>query len=160
MLRCALFSVAVAGASILALTRAASDQAGEAMVFPPAAIQWKEGPASLPRGAKVAVLEGDPAKEGPFAMRLKMPDGYVIPPHWHPKVERLTVISGTFGLGMGEKFDSAALRLMPAGSYGYWPAGMRHFVRVRGETVVQLHGIGPWQITYLDPKDDPRSAQR
>jgi quercetin dioxygenase-like cupin family protein len=124
----------------------------------PEELQWRDGPASLPPGARMAVLEGDPAKEGPFTMRLKAPDGYRIPPHTHPKTERLTVISGTFLLGMGERFDPDGLAAMPAGSYGFWPAGMAHYVQVRGETVVQLHGNGPWQIVYVNPADDPRRS--
>jgi hypothetical protein len=74
-------------------------------VFPPKEIKWKEGPPSLPKGAMVAALEGDSSKEGPFVLRLKMPDGYCVPPHTHPKTERLTVISGTLFLGMGVKCD-------------------------------------------------------
>jgi quercetin dioxygenase-like cupin family protein len=119
-------------------------------------IKWKDGPASIPPGAKFAVLEGDPTKEGPFVMRLKLPDGYRIPPHVHPKPERLTVISGMFNIGMGEKFDDSKGTAMPAGSYGTWKAGMKHFVWTKSETVVQLHGVGPWTIEYVDPKDDPR----
>jgi quercetin dioxygenase-like cupin family protein len=73
------------------------------------------------------VLEGDPAKEGPFTMRALLPDGYSVPPHTHPAVEHITVISGTFNIGMGEKFDKSAAQAMPAGSFGRWPAGMKHF---------------------------------
>ena len=120
--------------------------------------KWVSGPASLPKGAMIAVLEGDPNKEGPFAFRIKAPDGYQIPPHTHPKTERVTVLSGTFHIGMGEKFDAKATQAMPAGTYGHWPAGMKHFVRVEGETIVQFHGDGPWIITYLNPADDPRKA--
>src|SRR3954451_9051050 len=97
-------------------------------VYPPADLKWGSGPASLPPGAKLAVLEGDPAKEGPFVMRLKLPDGYRIPPHEHPKAERITVISGTFNVGMGDKFDLKAGRAMVAGPFGTWPAGMKHSV--------------------------------
>ena len=118
---------------------------------------WEQGPKSLPPGAQIAVLEGDPTQEGPFVMRLRLPDGYRIPPHTHPKTERLTVISGTFNIGVGDKFDTKAGQTMPAGSFGYWEAGMKHFVWATGETVVQLHGIGPWQINYLNPADDPRN---
>jgi quercetin dioxygenase-like cupin family protein len=148
---------------VLAVAHVASGQphgeeAGMAALHLPSAIQWKPGPPSVPPGAQFVVLEGDPTKEGPFTMRLKLPDGYRIPPHTHPKVERLTVISGTFNLGMGETFDAKATRAMPAGSYGYWPAGMKHFVWAKGETVVQVHGAGPWQIVYLNPADDPRSG--
>src|SRR6266542_1822971 len=88
---------------------------GAVTLWLPQAIQWKDGPASIPSGAKIAVLEGDPTKEGPFTMRLKLPDGYRIPPHMHPKTERLTVLSGSFHLGMGDKFDESSLRAMPAG---------------------------------------------
>ncbi len=124
-----------------------------------AEMKWVDGPPSLPKGAKLAVLEGDPAKEDPFVFRVKVPDGYRVPPHTHPKVERITVIEGTFNIGMGERFDAAAMQTMPAGTYGYWPAGMAHFASVTGETVLQFHGTGPWTINYLNPADDPRNAQ-
>jgi quercetin dioxygenase-like cupin family protein len=136
------------------------DGSGEATLFVPASIPWKDGPASLPPGAKLAILEGDPATEGPFTVRIKLPDRYRIPPHTHPKTERLTVISGSFRLGMGATFDEKALRAMPPGAFGFWPAGMKHFVQAEGETIVQLHGIGPWQIVYVNPADDPRRAAR
>ncbi len=132
----------------------------EAAVHRPDALAWTDGPASLPPGAKLAVLEGDPTKPGPFVFRVKVPDGYRIPPHTHPKPERVTVIAGTFHIGMGDTFDAAKGKGMPAGSYGTWPAGMRHFVWVKGETVVQFHGDGPWTITYVNPADDPRTAKK
>ena len=118
---------------------------------------WSDGPASLPQGAKIAVLEGDPGKEGPFVFRVKVPDGYRIPVHTHPKVERVTVISGTFNIGMGDTFDEKKTLPMPAGTFGFWKEGMRHFVFVKGETVVQFHGMGPWSIKYVNPADDPRN---
>jgi quercetin dioxygenase-like cupin family protein len=129
------------------------------MLYTPKAVKWMDGPPSLPTGAKFAVLEGDPTKEGPFTMRLKVPNGYRIPPHTHPKTERVTVISGTFRLGMGETFDASKMEDLPAGTYGFWPAGMKHYAAAKGETVVQLHGVGPWQIHYLNPADDPRNAR-
>lgn len=138
-------------------TEARADEMG---FYSPAEVKWKDGPGSLPAGAKFAVLEGDPAKEGPFVMRLRLPDGFRIQPHWHPKVERITVISGIFNLGMGEKFDQSATREMPIGTFGFWPAGMRHFAWARGETVLQLHGTGPWMITYVNPADDPRNVKK
>jgi hypothetical protein len=131
----------------------------EMSLYPSAEIQWKDGPASLPAGAKFAVLEGDPSREGFFTMRLWLPDGFKIPPHWHPKVERVTVISGTFNLGMGEKFDQTATRAMLTGTFGFWPSEMRHFAWAKGETVLQLHGTGPWMITYVNPSDDPRKPK-
>ena len=115
-------------------------------------IEWKQGPKSIPAGAKAAMLEGDATKEGSFVMRIKLPDGYMVPLHTHPKTERLTVISGTFNIEMDGKTTK-----MPAGTFGFWAAGMKHKVWATGETVVQLHGVGPWQINYVDPKDDPRN---
>lgn len=144
--------------SAVALTESPHDEKemADASLYPPSEIKWKEGPPSLPKGAKFAVLEGDPSKEGPFVFRVKVPDGYRIPPHTHPKVERVTVIEGTFHIGMGDKFDEKAAKAMPAGTFGHWPPGMKHFVWVKGETVVQFHGIGPWSIEYVNPNDDPR----
>ena len=129
-------------------------------LYPVDKMEWKEGPPSLPPGAKIAVLEGDPSKEGPFVFRVKAPDGYRIPPHTHPKTERITVISGTFNIGMGDKFDAAKAKPMPAGTYGYWETGMKHFVWIKGETVVQFHGMGPWTISYVNPNDDPRNQKQ
>jgi hypothetical protein len=129
-------------------------------LYPTAEIKWRDGPGSLPAGAKFAVLEGDPSKEGFFTMRLWLPDGFKIPPHWHPKVEHVTVISGTFNLGMGDRFDQTATRAMPAGTFGFWPADMKHFAWAKGETVLQLHGTGPWMITYVNPSDDPRKPKQ
>ena len=121
----------------------------------PQAIEWRAAQ-NLPPGAQVAVLEGDPAKEGMFTMRIKMPDGYRVPPHWHGKHERVTVLSGTLNLGAGDHFDTAATRALPAGTYSSMPAGMRHFGWMSGETVLQLSTLGPWTITYVNPADDPR----
>lgn len=137
-----------------------ADEHGEGIALHlPAEIVWMPGPPSLPAGAQIAVLEGDPTKEGPFVFRVKAPDGYRIPPHTHPKVERVTVISGTFNIGMGETFDQTATQAMPAGTYGYWEPGMKHFVWTKGETIAQFHGIGPWIINYVNPADDPRNQK-
>ena len=127
--------------------------------YPASDIVWKDGPPSLPKGAQIAVLEGDPTREGPFVFRVKVPDGYRVPPHTHPKVERITVLAGTFYVGMGDKVDEGAYTAMPAGTYGHWPAGMKYFVKVKGETVLQFHGQGPWSIRYVNPADDPRNKK-
>jgi quercetin dioxygenase-like cupin family protein len=132
----------------------------DASLHRPTALKWSDGPASLPPGAKIAVLEGDPEKEGPFVFRVKVPDGYRIPPHTHPKPERVTIISGEFHLGMGDKFDKTKGETLPAGTYGVWPAGMKHYVWVKGETIVQFHGSGPWVIQYLNPSDDPHNKKK
>ena len=133
---------------------------GEMRVFATDQVKWRAGPESLPPGAQIAVLEGDPSSSGPFVFRVRVPDGYTIPPHTHPKAERVTVVAGTFHIAMTDKVDKSAGQAMPAGSFGYWPAGMKHFAWVSGETIVQFHGIGPWQINYLNPADDPRNAKK
>jgi hypothetical protein len=129
-------------------------------VYSPEKIEWRKGPESLPAGAQIAVLEGDPASSGPFVFRVKVPDGYTIPPHTHPRAERVTVIAGTFHIAMTDKVDKSVGQAMVTGSFGYWPAGMKHFAWVTGETIVQFHGMGPWQINYLNPADDPRNAKK
>jgi hypothetical protein len=137
----------------------ASGHGDEVGIIPAAKIQWRDGPPSLPKGAKFALLEGDPSKPGPFVLRVKMPDAYRIPPHTHGKTERVTVLSGRFYIGMGDRFDEKAGKEMPAGSYGHWAAGMKHFAWVQGETVIQLNGVGPWSIQYVNPADDPRKQK-
>lgn len=122
-------------------------------------VAWGPAPASLPPGAQAAMLEGDPAKAGPFTLRIRMPDGYRIPPHYHPAVEHVTVVQGTFVLGMGEKPTGAGEKALGAGSFAFMPAGMRHFARAEGDTIVQLHGMGPWGITYANAADDPRTKK-
>jgi quercetin dioxygenase-like cupin family protein len=146
--------------AISSLVRADEHDMDGFKLYPLQTIEWKDAPASLPKGAKIAVLEGDPSKEGPFVFRVKVPDGYRIPLHTHPKTERVTVIAGTFNIGMGDKVDEKATKPMPAGTYGFWKAGMKHFVWTKGETIVQFHGEGPWSINYVNPEDDPRNAKK
>jgi hypothetical protein len=129
-------------------------------LFRPADVKWMDAPNALPSGAKLAVLEGDPFKPGLYTMRLQAPDGYKIPPHFHKRVEHVTVVSGTFNLGMGDKFDDKAGQPMPAGTFGFLPPMMKHFAWATGETVIQLHGMGPWEIVYVNPADDPRGAKK
>jgi quercetin dioxygenase-like cupin family protein len=135
-------------------------QSADMRLYPPTTIEWKEGPAALPPGAKMAVLEGDPTKEGPFVVRFQFPAGYHVAAHTHPKTERVTVISGTLYLAAGEALDRNSAKSLPGGSFGFWPAGMKHTAWSEGETVIQLHGIGPWQINYVNPADDPRNAKK
>ena len=122
-------------------------------------IVWSTGPASLPAGAKLAVIEGDPTKAGLFTMRIMFPDGYMIQPHFHSQIEHVTVLSGKAFLGMGEKLDKTAGRELNSGDFAFMPIGMRHFFWTEGETVIQLHGQGPWTITYVNPQDDPRNKK-
>ncbi len=155
------FGNSALAATLVFLTAALPTQEGpEGMKLNrPDQLVWKDGPPSLPKGAKISVLEGDPGKEGPFVFRVKVPDGYRIPVHTHPKTERVTVIEGTFNIGMGDKFDESATHSMPVGTYGFWKAGMKHFVWAKGETVVQFHGEGPWSIVYVNPTEDPRNQK-
>lgn len=127
----------------------------EHQVFTPPDIQWKDAPPILPAGAKTAVLEGDPNKGGYFAMRLKTPDGYKIMPHWHPNVERVTVVSGTLFIGEGDTFDESKGHAMPAGTYSTMRPHVHHFGWTKGETELQITTIGPWKLVYLNPADDP-----
>jgi quercetin dioxygenase-like cupin family protein len=130
----------------------------EHKMLKPDQLQW--GPAkSLPAGAQVVVMYGDPGKESAFALRVKLPANYKVPPHTHPKPEVLTVVSGTFQLGMGEMADKNKAEPLPAGSFVTFPASTPHFAFTDEETVIQLNSIGPWGITYVNPKDDPRQTQ-
>jgi hypothetical protein len=122
-------------------------------------LKWGPCAPSLPAGAQCAAVDGDSSAPGLFSFRAKLPDGWRIPAHTHAADEHVTVISGTFAMGMGRAFDAKALHAMDAGSYMMMPVGSAHFAEARGETVIQLHAIGPWSITYVNPADDPRSAK-
>jgi quercetin dioxygenase-like cupin family protein len=135
-------------------------QPAQAHVVMPDQLTWGPAPAILPTGARLAVLEGDPSKAGPFTMRLSMPAGYRIPPHFHQVDEHVTVISGAFQVGMGEVFDEGKLTTLPPGTFGVIPPGMRHFARADKATVVQLHGMGPWGLTYVNPADQPNTPSK
>jgi quercetin dioxygenase-like cupin family protein len=130
------------------------------LIYTPAEVEWRAGPGSFQPGAQFTVLEGDPGQPGVFTMRIRMPDGFVIAPHWHSGVERVTVLSGVFNLGHGDVVDRTAARRLGAGSYFSLPPGMRHFAITEGETVIQLTSVGPWELTYVNPADDPRLAAR
>lgn len=133
----------------------AAGHAGHHRVVDPAQLDWQDVP-SLPRGAKIAVIEGPMSDAVPFTVRLKFPANYRLPPHMHPAVERVTVLSGTFSMGMGTAFDAARLVPLQPGAMMIMQPGTPHFASTTGETVVQLHGMGPWGVTYVNPADDPR----
>lgn len=136
---------------------AAGQQAERVMVLPHE-LAWKEAPPTLPAGAELAVLNGDPSKEGPFTVRLRFPDGYRVAAHTHPVDENLTVISGTFHIGYGAKFDQSRGTALPAGSFMRMNANVQHYAWAAGETIIQIHGSGPWSLTYVNPNDDPTRA--
>ena len=146
----------------LASAGAASAQAPAAApahtVVTPAALQWGPGPPALPKGVMIAVLSGNPGEPGPYVLRAKLPAGYVIKPHWHPTDENLTVLSGELKSGMGDAIDEKSMETMTAGSFARMPATMRHYVIAKTETVLQVHGTGPFVLTYVNPADDPRQA--
>ncbi len=131
----------------------------EHIIVTPDDIKWGDAPPSLPPGAKAAVLEGDPKKEGFFVMRLKVPAGYKIPPHWHAGDERVTVISGKLLLGLGDTLDESKSKALPVGGYFSMPPKTNHFATTNEETVLQLATMGPWALTYVNPDDDPRKGK-
>jgi uncharacterized protein DUF4437 len=120
-------------------------------------LKWGPAPPALPPGAEMAVVSGDPSKAGgSFTIRAKFPDGYKVPPHWHPTDENVTVIQGTINIGMGDKFDESTAKPLPTGSFALMPKNMRHFAWASGETIVQIHGTGPFAVNYVNHADDPR----
>jgi quercetin dioxygenase-like cupin family protein len=152
----AVVALAYAPGAAVAARQAAVQHEKRAIVKPAPDVQWSAGPPSLPPGAEMAVLEGDPSKAAMFTMRLKLPAGYRIPPHTHPKTERVTVLSGNVGFGMGRDFYESKLQTLSAGSFFVLDPGMPHFVQASEETVVQLNAMGPWSIKYIRASDDPR----
>ena len=124
--------------------------------FTPDQITYGPPPPFVAPGAQLAVLEGDPgASTGDFTIRLKMPDGYKIAPHWHPKRENVTVISGNFKVGMGDKFEESKMMTFQAGSFAYLDPEMHHYAMASGPVEVQVHGMSPLQFNYVNPADDP-----
>jgi hypothetical protein len=121
----------------------------------PSQEKWGDPPPVFEKGASFTVVSGDPGKSGLFVVRLKMPAGYKIAPHWHPTDEHVTVLSGTFAVGMGEKFDKATMKDLPVSGYALLPAEMRHFAMATTAATVQVHGQGPFALTYVNPADDP-----
>jgi len=130
------------------------------VVLNPADLKWGDAPPGLPPGAKLAVLAGDPNKKGLFTVRLQTPAGYKVPPHTHPTSEHITVISGTFNIGTGDKFDDATGKEMGAGGYMVMPPGMKHYAWTPAEAIIQVQGMGPFVIKYVNPADDPRNAKQ
>jgi quercetin dioxygenase-like cupin family protein len=148
--------IALIGLASLSLSTVALAQGhGDHKMIAPSDLTWADVP-SLPPGAKIAVIEGPLNQSIPFTFRLKLPANYKIPAHSHPAIERLTVLTGTFHLGMGDKLDTAKTHALAPGSITIMQPGTNHFGWTADETIVQLHGIGPWSVTYVNPADDPR----
>ena len=130
-------------------------QSGAHMMVTPDELKWTDVP-SLPAGAKLVVIEGPLSEAVPFTLRLKLPANYEIPAHWHPAIEHVTVISGTFDMGVGDKLDRSKTKALAAGSVAIMQPKTNHFAWTKEETIIQVHGVGPWAINYVNPADDPR----
>ncbi|HEY9479534.1 MAG TPA: cupin domain-containing protein [Gemmatimonadaceae bacterium] len=154
-----LLTAGAACAQTSAPTRAsAATKPTAQVVHAPPETQWGPVPPALPAGAQIAVLQGNPFAAGVYTLRLKMPNGYTVPPHFHPTDEMVTVISGNLQVGMGDAIDQKAMMKLHAGGFVTAPAQMHHYVIANGETIVQVHGMGPFAITYVNPQDDPRGT--
>ncbi len=145
--------------SVLSTAAFAQHSGGGHKMVMPSDLKWAAVP-SLPPGAQISVIEGPMNEAVPFTIRLKFPkDYYVIPAHSHPAIERVTVLSGTFHMGTGDKFDKTKTHALTAGAIGIMQPGTNHFAWTDEETIVQLNGNGPWGVTYVNPADDPRRTQ-
>jgi quercetin dioxygenase-like cupin family protein len=154
MKRSAEIAVAVA-ATLLLAAPAGWAQSHDHRMITPNDLKWSDVP-SLPAGARIAVIEGPMNEAVPFTVRLKFPANYQIPAHWHPAVERVTVLQGTFYMGVGDKLDTSKSMALTPGSIMILQPKTNHFAWNKEEVVVQLNGVGPWGVTYVNPSDDPR----
>lgn len=129
--------------------------AGAHVIVAPDELQWTDVP-SLPPGAKLAVIEGPMDEAVPFTFRIKLPANYEIPAHWHPAIEHVTVMSGALNMGFGDKLDTSKTQSLAAGSVAIMQPKTNHFAWIKTETIIQVHGVGPLVINYVNPADDPR----
>jgi len=146
----------VVPARVLALSVALSLVSSVAIMHAQkAALQWGPAPASLPPGARMAIVSGNPGKTGPFTLRLSLPSGFEVPPHFHPVDEHQTLISGRIGHGMGDTVDVKSVKWLRPGQSITLPANAHHYVRTRGRTLVEVSAVGPFVVTYVNRRDDP-----
>jgi quercetin dioxygenase-like cupin family protein len=155
MLRSISLAIAVIAAAAVGSVNCASAQT-EHRIVTADMLQWGPAPPSMPKGSQVAVLAGNPGESGLFALQVKFADGYVVPPHWHAQAELVTVLSGRLNVGAGDTLDRSQTQPLGPGGFALMPAKMPHYVWASGETVIQLTGMGPFEITYIDPSNDPR----
>ena len=158
MIRCSSVQLGILVVGLTSSIAPAFAQSSHILV-PPDKVQWGPVPPVLPAGAEIAVLEGNPSEKGPLTLRLRFPANYNIPAHWHSMSERLTVLSGAFNVGMGDKLDRKATQMLAPGGYVSLPAKMHHFAWAATPTVVQINLEGPFDIFYVDPADNPQKAQ-
>jgi hypothetical protein len=155
-MRTILFGSAVI--AVLASTSLAAQTTATATTKPDT-LHWGPAPAVFPAGAQMAVVSGDPSKSGVFRVQLKMPDGYRIPPHFHPTDENVDVKHGTLMVGMGDVFDASKAKPMNVGEHGTIPARGHHFASARGDVLVEITSAGPFAMTYVNPADTPPAAR-
>jgi quercetin dioxygenase-like cupin family protein len=148
-------AIAVLIAACIAAPVVCAQAGGYHRIVTPDDLQWVDI-GSLPPGAKIAVIEGNPNSEGMVAIRIKLPPNYRVPPHYHSTLERSTIMSGTLMIGMGDKFDMQKTSVMPAGTVLLMPPNMAHYAWTKDEVIFQLNVMGPWTVTYVNPADDPR----
>ena len=146
----------IPAASLLALSVACSNSHPTAVGPSDADLTWGPAPAVFPPGAQMAVLEGDPGSTALFTVRLRFPDGYKIPPHTHPTDENVTVLDGTFMVGLGTTFDASQMKSLPVGGFITAPAGHGHYAAAKGQTEVQVHAMGPFVLTYINADGTPK----
>jgi quercetin dioxygenase-like cupin family protein len=144
--------------SVVAITFAA---AATATAQAPAAkkLVWGPAPDALPAGAKVAVVDGDPGKAGPFTIQLSMPSRYRIAPHSHPTDEHVKVLRGTIMMGSGNEWSAKGMHALKAGASDSIRAGTNHFVQAQGPTIIEVHSTGPFVVNYVNQADDPRTKK-
>ena len=157
---CGLLTFAVGIGAVTSTPALAADSMTDTTFINARDVKWGDPPPVLPKGAKFAVLYGDPSKAGPYVIRLMLPVGYKIAPHWHTLPENLTVISGTFYLAIGDTMDRAHAHPLKEGGFHYLPAKAHHSAYAGSKTILQVHGEGPFDITYLNPADDPQKPKK
>jgi hypothetical protein len=155
-----IFLAAFAAFSLIApIATPAYDALDQALILNYEDMHWQDPPPGLPLGSKISVLLGNPANPGPFVVRISTSGEYVVKPHYHSRAEAITVLYGTLFMGMGSDFDPAAAHTINVGGFHYLPAKSPHFAFTKTPTVIEIHGEGPFDIIYLNPADDPRTAR-
>jgi quercetin dioxygenase-like cupin family protein len=152
-MKCIAAILALVGFCTTAVSEVYAQHEGGHIILQPSQMTWADLP-SLP-GVKIAVIEGPLNETVPIMFRLKFPANYKVMPHRHPGIEHITVISGTLNMGMGDTFDTSKTHALTPGSVAIMPPGTNHFVWTSEETIGQVHSIGPWSVTYVNPADDP-----
>lgn len=153
------FPVALFGAMIAGISSTPAQTMDHHTIVTPQEVKWGPAPAVLPPGAEIAIIYGDPSKEGLFAMRARFPKGYAVAPHTHPKPETVTVLSGTFKVGMGETADENEVEPLTSGTFLAIEPDAAHYVFIDEETEIQINSNGPWGLDYVNPADDPRKTE-